>query len=117
MNSEIRYSIIGGDPLNNFTINAVTGNITNMGPLDFETQPEFTLVVMAMDQGAPSLNTTKVVKITIMVHKCDILPCFAFVFHLLYRLSRVLMSLQPCFNSLTMLWEKVFLRLQLKYSN
>ncbi|XP_028404999.1 cadherin-23-like isoform X3 [Dendronephthya gigantea] len=64
-NGEIKYSITGGDPLKNFTIDTVTGNITNTGPLDFETQSEFTLVVMAMDQGTPSLNTTKVVKITI----------------------------------------------------
>ena len=67
LNSAIIYSIVDGDPLNNFTINQDTGNITNTGPLDFETQSKFSLVIMAKDQGTPALNATKMVEITIMV--------------------------------------------------
>ncbi|CAB4037415.1 protocadherin Fat 1 isoform X1, partial [Paramuricea clavata] len=65
-NADIRYSIVDGDPLGNFTIDDVTGNITTTGPLDFETRSEFSLVIMAEDQGTPPLNTTKIVAITIM---------------------------------------------------
>ena len=53
--------------MNNFTIDEDTGNITNAGSLDFETQSKFLLIVMAEDQGTPSLNATKMVEITIMV--------------------------------------------------
>ena len=66
-NSEIRYSIVAGDPSNHFTIDEVTGNITNTGPLDFENQSYYWLLVMAKDQGTPPLNSTKTVRITIMV--------------------------------------------------
>lgn len=66
-NSEIRYSIVCGDPLNHFTIDEVTGNITNTGPLDFENESEYWLEVMAKDQGTPPLNSTKTVHITVMV--------------------------------------------------
>ena len=67
LNSAIKYSIVGGNPLNNFTIDQDTGNITNTGPLDFETQSKFVLTIMAKDQGTPSLNATKMVEITIVV--------------------------------------------------
>ena len=53
--------------MNNFTIDEDTGNITNDGSLDFETQSKFLLTVMAKDQGTPPLNATKMVEITIMV--------------------------------------------------
>ena len=67
LNSAIIYSIVDGNPLNNFTINKDTGNITNTGPLDFETQSKFSLVILATDRGTPALNATKMVEITIMV--------------------------------------------------
>ena len=69
-NSDIRYYIMNGNLLKNFTINNITGNITNSGIIDYETKSEFRLVVMAKDQGIPPLNATK--SIVIFVKVCPI---------------------------------------------
>ncbi len=48
----ITFSIIAGNALNGFAIDANTGNITvnNAAPLDFETNPNFMLIVQIEDQ-------------------------------------------------------------------
>ncbi|XP_046405905.1 cadherin-23 [Ischnura elegans] len=62
-NSNILYSIVGGDPDNNFTVNAETGAIWPTKPLDFESIQgksdihEINLVIRAQDQGNPPLHT------------------------------------------------------------
>ena len=67
----IRYSIVGGDPLNNFTINNVSGEIKNIGAPDFETTKHFSLVIMATDLGSPSRNTTDtlLIKVNVSLHE------------------------------------------------
>ena len=35
-NHEVRYSIVGGDPLKNFTLDQISGELKPSGPLDFE---------------------------------------------------------------------------------
>ena len=63
----IKYSIVDGDPLNNFTIDADSGAISNVAPLDYETQTKFQLVIMAKDEGVSALNSTRQLVITINV--------------------------------------------------
>ena len=70
-NSAIRYSIVGGDPLNNFTINNVSGEVKNAGAPDFETTEHFSIVIMAADLGSPSRNTTEtlLIKVNVSLHE------------------------------------------------
>lgn len=63
----ISYSIVGGDPLNNFSIDRTSGEITNTGPLDYEIKKNFSLIVMAEDHGIPPQNDTKSLLIQIIV--------------------------------------------------
>ncbi|KAJ7405115.1 Protocadherin Fat 3 [Willisornis vidua] len=46
---KVFYSITGGDPFNQFTINFNTGVINVVAPLDFETHPAYKLSVRATD--------------------------------------------------------------------
>ncbi|XP_046839069.1 protocadherin Fat 4-like [Xenia sp. Carnegie-2017] len=82
---QFRYYIMNGNLLKNFTINNITGNITNSGIIDYETKSEFTLVVMAKDQGIPPLNSTKSIVIFVK-DKNDNTPYFNQTF---YNLSLV----------------------------
>ncbi|XP_032805797.2 cadherin-related family member 2 isoform X2 [Petromyzon marinus] len=62
-NSNITYSIFGGDDFSNFTIDATSGVLIVSGHLDAESMDPslngtFRLTVMAEDQGNPPLNST-----------------------------------------------------------
>ncbi|XP_078453581.1 cadherin-related family member 2 [Lampetra planeri] len=69
-NSNITYSIFGGDDFSNFTIDAASGKLTVSGHLDAESMDPslnwmFNLTVMAQDQGNPPLNSTVLVVVKV----------------------------------------------------
>lgn len=55
-NGEIRYSLQGGE--GKFFIDSVTGMVSVAGPLDRETKAEYSLKVLAEDQGRPVKSAT-----------------------------------------------------------
>jgi len=63
----ITYSIQSGNTNNAFAINASTGQIivNNAVALDYESQPNFQLIIRAQDNGTPGLNTTATAQINI----------------------------------------------------
>ncbi|XP_036607213.1 cadherin-related family member 2 [Trichosurus vulpecula] len=79
-NSEIRFKLLPGPYSNNFTLDPVTGLLTNQGPLDREAiDPDLSgkivLTVLVHDLGIPSLSTT--VNVTINVEDInDNMPVF-----------------------------------------
>ncbi|GAB6026551.1 hypothetical protein CHUAL_012969 [Chamberlinius hualienensis] len=68
-NSEIRFEIVDGDPMRNFTINSTTGEITLKSFLDFEAMNKtedfryFNLTVLAKDMGEPVLSSNVTVTV------------------------------------------------------
>ena len=58
LNSVLTYSILEGNINDTFTINSTTGTIETLGPLDFAITPRYELIVLASDQGDPSINAT-----------------------------------------------------------
>ncbi|XP_045137140.1 cadherin-23-like [Portunus trituberculatus] len=80
-NHEVRYVLIAGDPGRNFTIDAQTGRITPVSPLDFEAIPQegdlrsFNLTVKAYDLGEPPLSSEAVV-VVFVVDENDHAPQF-----------------------------------------
>ncbi|KAI8521628.1 hypothetical protein Bbelb_013820 [Branchiostoma belcheri] len=68
INQNITYSIIDGNDMNNFTIDENSGIISLTQPLDYEAldgPDEFHLVVQAMDEGQPPLNSTTTVIVVV----------------------------------------------------
>ena len=65
-NSELVYSITGGNDAGMFAINASTGQIQVVGSLDFETTPSYTLDLMVMDRGSPTMSDTSTATITLI---------------------------------------------------
>ncbi len=66
LNGVVEYAILeGGD--DHFEIDKMTGEIRSRHPLDRESRSEYRLLVLAFDQGAPSLNDTAVVQVTLSI--------------------------------------------------
>lgn len=60
-NAAIRYTLIGGNTRGHFRMDGVTGDISVVAPLDYETFRSYRLVVRAQDGGSPARsNTTQV---------------------------------------------------------
>jgi len=57
-NGRVLYSITGGDPYSQFTVDFATGALTIKAALDYENTTAYTLIITAADQGSPSRNTT-----------------------------------------------------------
>ncbi|KAF7994935.1 hypothetical protein HCN44_004407 [Aphidius gifuensis] len=67
-NAAIRYAIIGGNTQNTFSIDSLSGDVTLVKPLDYETTDSYRIVVRAQDGGSPARsNTTQLI-----VHVQDI---------------------------------------------
>ena len=64
-NSEIVFSITGGNEAGKFAINASSGDIILVQSLDFETESRYTLQVRAEDRGNPVMFDTATVMITV----------------------------------------------------
>jgi cadherin EGF LAG seven-pass G-type receptor 1 len=66
VNSLIRYSISSGNELGAFAIDADTGSIALVKPLDFERLSSYQLTVRAQDGGSPPRSNTTVVNIRVI---------------------------------------------------
>ncbi|XP_060743723.1 protocadherin-16 [Tachysurus vachellii] len=64
-NGDVHYSIMQNLESHSdwFSIDAVTGIITTLTQLDYETDPTPSLIIVAMDRGRPPLSSTAVVKV------------------------------------------------------
>ncbi|KAF7700324.1 protocadherin-16 [Silurus meridionalis] len=64
-NGDVHYSILQNLETHSdwFSIDTVTGIITTLTQLDYETDPTPSLIVVAMDRGRPPLSSTAVVKV------------------------------------------------------
>ena len=61
-NGMVRYSITGGNNQNIFAIDAASGALTLLQPLDYERTSNYRLIVRAQDNGQPrKSNTTNVI--------------------------------------------------------
>lgn len=58
VNAFIRYAIIGGNTMSQFSIDSMTGQVSLVKPLDYETTRSYRLVVRAQDGGSPSRSNT-----------------------------------------------------------
>ncbi|KAL0839199.1 hypothetical protein ABMA28_015971 [Loxostege sticticalis] len=75
-NGRVAYSIVRGDRVGHFNVDADTGYISVAAPLDRETIPAYVLEVRARDRGVPALETTTLVNIEI-IDANDNPPLFA----------------------------------------
>ena len=66
VNAEIRYSIVGGNEHQKFSIDTQTGSITVIEQLDFERAQEFYLTIQALDGGTPPLSNHATVNVTVL---------------------------------------------------
>lgn len=57
-NAAIRYAIIGGNTQSQFTIDSMSGDVTLVKPLDYESVRSYRLVIRAQDGGSPSKSNT-----------------------------------------------------------
>ena len=64
-NANITYSITSSDPEDDFAIDPVTGEISVLGSLDFETYSNYTLNITAEDGGLPTMRDTTLVQIIV----------------------------------------------------
>ncbi|KAK9298595.1 hypothetical protein QLX08_008094 [Tetragonisca angustula] len=64
-NDQVRYFLKEGDT-DLFRINASTGDIFLLRPLDRELVPEYTLTLVAMDTGSPPLTGSGIVRIVVL---------------------------------------------------
>ena len=76
INGKVTYSIVNGNKGSVFSINANSGQLTLVGPLDREVTPEYTLTVLATDGGKPPMNATATIRIRISDNN-DNAPVFA----------------------------------------
>lgn len=58
LNAALRYSLIGGNTQGHFAMDSLTGSVTLLSPLDYETTRSYRLVVRVQDGGAPSRSNT-----------------------------------------------------------
>ena len=66
LHSTVRYSIIGGNPMSVFQMNATNGWVSTAGSLDRETLSLYNLTVEVNDLGVPQLSSTGHVLISII---------------------------------------------------
>ena len=65
-NGLVRYSITGGNYLNTFAIDAITGQLSVLEPLDYEMMQTFRLSVRAQDGGYPARSNSTTVLVRVM---------------------------------------------------
>ena len=65
-NSDIIYSITGGNDEGTFVIDVSTGQIQVVQSLDFETTPSYTLNLLASDRGSPVMTNATTVTINLI---------------------------------------------------
>ncbi|KAM7293930.1 protocadherin-like wing polarity protein stan, partial [Ixodes scapularis] len=57
-NAALRYSLIGGNTQGHFAMDSLTGSVTVLSPLDYESARSYRLVVRVQDGGTPSRSNT-----------------------------------------------------------
>ncbi|XP_045885762.1 protocadherin Fat 2 [Micropterus dolomieu] len=80
INNLVRYSIVSGDPQQQFSIHSRSGEITVRTALDREEIPHYSLTVQAADEGDPPLSSAVLITITV-VDVNDNPPLFSQVNH------------------------------------
>ncbi len=75
LNAAVRYSIIGGNTAAVFAIDSLNGEISVVGPLDYENTRSYRLVIRAQDGGSPPRSNTTQLLISV-VDKNDNIPRF-----------------------------------------
>uniref|UniRef100_A0A667YH43 FAT atypical cadherin 2 n=1 Tax=Myripristis murdjan TaxID=586833 RepID=A0A667YH43_9TELE len=80
VNSRLRYSIVSGDSLQQFSIHPRSGEITIRTALDREEVPHYSLTVQAADEGDPPLSSAVQVTVTI-TDVNDNPPVFSLINH------------------------------------
>uniref|UniRef100_A0A8C2WRQ2 FAT atypical cadherin 2 n=1 Tax=Cyclopterus lumpus TaxID=8103 RepID=A0A8C2WRQ2_CYCLU len=80
INNLLRYSIVSGDALQQFSIHPRSGEITVRTALDREEVPHYSLTVQAADEGAPPLSSAVLIAITV-TDVNDHAPVFSQVNH------------------------------------
>ncbi|XP_049895859.1 protocadherin-16-like [Epinephelus moara] len=63
---ELEYRITAGDSDGDFHLDTSTGALSTSRSLDRETRPEYTLEVVATDQGSPALSSTVTVEVKVL---------------------------------------------------
>ncbi|KAJ8914679.1 hypothetical protein NQ315_017377 [Exocentrus adspersus] len=58
VNAAIRYAIISGNTQSQFAIDSLTGDVSLVKPLDYETLRNYRLVIRAQDGGSPARSNT-----------------------------------------------------------
>ncbi|XP_054168820.1 protocadherin-like wing polarity protein stan [Oppia nitens] len=66
LNSVLRYSIIGGNTQGLFQMDSLNGEISVVGPLDYEASHSYRLVVRAQDAGSPPRSNTTQLLVNIL---------------------------------------------------
>uniref|UniRef100_A0A3Q1HQK5 FAT atypical cadherin 2 n=1 Tax=Anabas testudineus TaxID=64144 RepID=A0A3Q1HQK5_ANATE len=65
INNLLRYSIVSGDPLQQFSIHPRSGEISVRTALDREEVPHYSLTVQAADEGEPPLSSAVLITISV----------------------------------------------------
>ncbi|XP_015521680.1 protocadherin-like wing polarity protein stan isoform X1 [Neodiprion lecontei] len=58
VNAAVRYSIMGGNTQNTFSIDSLSGDVILIKPLDYETMKNYRVVIRAQDGGTPTRGNT-----------------------------------------------------------
>ena len=72
-NSMLNFSIESGNEASKFNLDNITGTLSLVQQLDFETEPMFVLTVRAQDQGDPSL-ISNIATVNIIITNINDLP-------------------------------------------
>ena len=65
-NGKISYEFVSSTVPGVFKIDPSTGDVTLLDFLDYETESSYTLTALAKDSGSPSLNSTAVLRISVI---------------------------------------------------
>ncbi|KAF7668307.1 hypothetical protein LDENG_00013580 [Lucifuga dentata] len=65
-NGELEYRITAGDPDGDFQLHASTGALSTLRALDREVRAGYTLEVVAMDRGSPTLSAAVTVEVKVL---------------------------------------------------
>src|SRR5690606_28967086 len=65
---ELTFSIVGGSGSSTFAVDPLTGEISVLNPLDFETKSRYEILVAVTDNGLPNLSSTA----TILINVTDV---------------------------------------------
>uniref|UniRef100_A0A8C0G160 Cadherin domain-containing protein n=1 Tax=Chelonoidis abingdonii TaxID=106734 RepID=A0A8C0G160_CHEAB len=65
-NGQVTYHILSGNENKAFMLDKTTGLLTTAFPLDHESQEYYTLTIMALDDGTPSLSATQMLTVSIL---------------------------------------------------